>query len=96
MKLSKICSHVLKMGVSGQAQMDAQNISNQKWYSGQLEVEGGCRRSFVGQLFLKVPLLMKRRSWSIMRQPNQAAIVPISRNEATRKPKTGFVKMLLK
>ena len=41
---------------------------------------------FVGTLcVLEAGLLMKRRSWSIMRQPNQAAIVPISRIEPTRK-----------
>ena len=33
---------------------------------------------------------MKRRSWSITRQPNQAAIVPISRMEAARKAQNRF------
>ena len=35
--------------------------------------------------FLEAALLMKRKSWSIMRQPNQAAMVPIYRMKATRK-----------
>ena len=47
-----------------------------------------CHGSFCVTIFLEASfLLIKRRSWSIMRQPNQAAIVPMSRM------KKGVVKM---